>query len=495
MLESVDLSLRVSKEEYKSRIEDLYIRIGELQRKAWKMKIPIVIVFEGWHASGMAEIINRCILGLNPMGFKYHVTAKPTYEDLKKPLLWRFWHHIPAYGSIAIFDRSWYSRAVIEYFDRKGKNERFEHCVNRINVFERQLAEDGYLIIKFFMHITKEEQHKRFREYEKKAIPLCIVDEEIDYLNEYDNYLPFIDQILESTHREYAPWTVIEAEEFNHATVKVLSTAIRMMEEHIDKTINEPFKFFKDTVGKNAISSADLSVSRLSQADLSLKVEEDEYEKKKDFYQERLGELQYELFKKKIPMVVVFEGWDAAGKGGNIRRIARKLDPRLYSVEPVGVPNDLEKNHHYLWRFYREIPEAGHIAIFDRSWYGRVLVERVEGFSTEEQWKRAYNEINEFEETLADFGTIIVKFWLHIDESEQLRRFKERENTSYKQWKITPDDWRNREKWGEYSEAVDEMLLKTHTAHAPWTIVEANDKRYARLKSLKTLVETIEKEL
>jgi polyphosphate kinase 2 (PPK2 family) len=194
-------------------------------------------------------------------------------------------------------------------------------------------------------------------------------------------------------------------------------------------------------------------------------------------------------------MVVAFEGWDAAGKGGNIRRIARKLDPRLYSVEPVGVPNDLEKNHHYLWRFYREIPEAGHIAIFDRSWYGRVLVERVEGFSTEEQWKRAYNEINEFEETLADFGTIIVKFWLHIDESEQLRRFKERENTSYKQWKITPDDWRNREKWGEYSEAVDEMLLKTHTAHAPWTIVEANDKRYARLKSLKTLVETIEKEL
>jgi len=490
MLKDVDLSLSMAKKEYKSQIDDLYIRIGELQRKAWKAQIPIIMVFEGWHASGMAEIINRCLLGLNPMGFKYHVTAKPTYEDLKKPLLWRFWQDIPAYGSIAIFDRSWYSRAVIEYFDRKGKNELFEYCVNRINVFERQLADDGYLIIKFFMHITKEEQQKRFREYEKKAIPLCVVDEELDYLNEYDNYLPFIDQILESTHREYAPWTIVEAEEFNHATVKVLSTAIRMMEARIDKTKNEALKPYNDM-----IYSMDPSAPRLSQADLSQKVEKDEYEEKKDHYQERLCELQYELFKQKVPMVVVFEGWDAAGKGGNIRRIARKLDPRLYSVEPVGAPNDLEKNHHYLWRFYREIPEAGHITIFDRSWYGRVLVERVEAFSTAEQWNRSYNEINEFEEILADFGTIIVKFWLHIDKNEQLRRFQERENTSYKQWKITPDDWRNREKWDEYSEAVDEMLLKTHTIHAPWTIVEANDKRYARLKTLKTLVETIEEEL
>jgi len=397
---------------------------------------------------------------------------------------------MPAYGSIAIFDRSWYSRAVIEYFDRKGNNERFEHFVNSIIIFERQLAEDGYLIIKFFMHITKEEQQKRFLEYEKKSIPFCVVDEKLDYLNEYDNYLPFIDQILESTHRGYAPWTVIEAEESNHATVKVLSTTISMMEAHIEKINDKTLKPFKDT-----ISSIDPSAPRLSQVDLSLKTEEDEYEEKKDQYQERLGELQYELFNQKIPVVVAFEGWDAAGKGGNIRRIARKLDPRLYSVEPVGVPNDFEKNHHYLWRFYRKIPEAGHIAIFDRSWYGRVLVEKVEAFSTEEQWKRAYNEINEFEEILTDFGTIIVKFWLHIDENEQLKRFKERENTSYKQWKITSDDWRNREKWGEYSEAVDEMLLKTHTTHAPWTIVEANDKKYARLKTLKTLVKTIEKEL
>lgn len=490
MLENIDLSLSMSKEEYKARIDDLYIRIGELQRKAWKMQIPIIMVFEGWHASGMAEIINRCILGLNPMGFRYHLTAKPTYEEMKKPLLWRFWQDIPTYGSIAIFERSWYSRAVIEHFDRKGNNNQFKHCVKQINVFERQLADDGYLIIKFFMHITREEQQRRFREYEKKDIPLCVVDEELDYLNEYDNYLPYVDKILESTHTEYAPWTIIEAEEFNHAAIKVLSKSIRMIEERIGRAKTESLILQTDET-----SGSYVSFPGLSEVDLSLKIEEDEYEHKKDYYQKRLGELQYELFRQKIPLVAVFEGWDAAGKGGNIRRIARKLDPRLYTVEPVGVPNDFEKNHHYLWRFYREIPEAGHLTIFDRSWYGRVLVERVESFSTEEQWKRAYNEINEFEETLADFGAIIVKFWLHIDQKEQLRRFENREAIPYKQWKITTDDWRNREKWDEYYKAIDEMLLKTHTLHAPWTIVEANDKRYARVKTLMTLVETIERKI
>ncbi|MBC7086544.1 MAG: polyphosphate:AMP phosphotransferase [Methanomethylovorans sp.] len=490
MLENIDLSVSMSKEEYKTRIDDLYIRIGELQREAWKMAIPIIIVFEGWHASGMAEIINRCIIGLNPMGFRYHVTTKPTYEEEKKPLFWRFWRDIPAYGSIGIFDRSWYSRTVIEYLDRKGDKDKIERCVKKINVFERQLSDDGYLLIKFFMHISKEEQQKRLFEYKKKGIPLCVVDEELDYFNEYDNYKSVVDKIIECTHTEYAPWTIIEAEEFNHATVKVLSTAINMIESRTIRRNNLHF-----SSQRTKLTSYSACAPKISEVDLSQKIEQDEYEEKKDYYQERLGELQYKLFRKKIPLIVVFEGWDASGKGGNIRRIVKKMDPRLYTVEAVGVPNDLEKSYHYLWRFYKKIPEAGHIAIFDRSWYGRVLVERVEAFSTEEQWKRAYNEINEFEEILADFGTIIVKFWLHIDKKEQLRRFENRENTPYKKWKITPDDWRNREKWDAYLEAADEMLSRTHTNYAPWTIIEANDKKYARIKILRNLVENIEKHL
>ncbi len=491
MLESVNLSLRVSKEDYKLQIEELYIRMGELQRKAWKMQIPIMMVFEGWHASGMDTIINRCMLAFNPMGLRFHVTVKPNDEESKKPMLWRFWQKIPAYGKIAIFERSWYSRAIIEHFDRRSKYNGLDHCMREINYFERQLTDDGYLLMKFFMHISQEEQAKRLREYEKKDIPVSVVNEELDYENEYENYFSVIDEVIGKTHFQHAPWTIVEAENLNHATLKILSTALEMMEQHINSKL-ESKCLLPDP---KRIDNFRPSSPGLLNADLSLMMEDEEYEQEKDLYQKRLGELQYELFREKRPVVVAFEGWDAAGKGGNIRRIAEKIDPRLYKVEPIGVPNDYEKSHHYLWRFYRRVPEAGHITIFDRSWYGRVLVERAENFCKDDQWQRAYQEINEFEETLTDFGTIIVKFWLHIDKEEQLRRFQSRERIPDKQWKITPEDWRNREKWDIYLKAVDDMLLRTDTDYAPWTVVESNDKRYSRIKTLKTLVDTIEEHI
>lgn len=491
MLEKIDLSLRVSKEEYKVRIEELYIRMGELQRKAWKMKIPIILMFEGWHASGMEDIINRCILALNPVGFKFHVIVKPTYEESEKPIIWRFWQKIPVYGNIAIFERTWYSRAVIECFNRKENHKGLEYCIQEINTFERQLTDDGYLLIKFFMHISKEEQKKRFEEYKKKNIPLSVEYEELDYFNEYEHYFSIVDSVIEKTYMHHAPWTIVEAENINHATLKVLSTAIEMMEKHIDWKLEGDIP----QLYPNKMDNFEPSAPGLLNADLSLKIKNESYGHEKDIYQKKLHELQYELFRKKRSMVVVFEGWDAAGKGGTIRRIAEKLDPRLYRVEPIGVPNDYEKSHHYLWRFYRKIPEPGHITIFDRSWYGRVLVERVEGFCLEEQWQRAYQEINEFEKTLTDSGTIIVKFWLHIDKEEQLRRFQSRESVPEKQWKITPDDWRNRDKWDDYLKAVNDMLLKTNTASAPWIVVESNDKMYSRIKTLKTLVDTLTENL
>lgn len=491
MLESVDLSLRVSKEEYKLRIEDLYIRVGELQRKAWQMQIPIIIVFEGWHASGMDSIINRCIMAFNPMGLRFHVSVKPSDEESKKPMLWRFWQKIPAYGRIAIFERSWYSRAIIEHFDRRSKYNGLDHCIQQINNFERQLTDDGYLLMKFFMHISQEEKARRLRDYEKKDKPLSVVSEELDYENEYENYFSVFDEVIEKTHFANAPWAIVEAENLNHATLKILSAILEKMEQHINSKLESTCTL----PVSNRIDDYRPSSFGLLNTDLSLMIEDEKYEHEKDVYQKKLGELQYELFREKRPLMVVFEGWDAAGKGGNIRRITEKLDPRLYRVEPIGVPNDYEKSHHYLWRFYRRVPESGHITIFDRSWYGRVLVERAENFCTEERWQRAYQEINEFEETLSDFGTIIVKFWLHIDKDEQLRRFKSREGTPEKQWKITPEDWRNREKWDIYLRAVDDMLLKTDTDHAPWTVVESNDKRYSRIKTLKTLVDTIDKNL
>ena len=239
----------------------------------------------------------------------------------------------------------------------------------------------------------------------------------------------------------------------------------------------------------------DLNGSVLNKIDLSKTISPEKYEESKKLYQQKLETFQYELFRKKRSMIIVFEGWDAAGKGGDIHRLVEELNPRLYRVVPVGSPNDIEKAHHYLWRFCEGIPKAGHITIFDRSWYGRVLVERVEGLCSEGDWKRAYREINEFENILAGTGAIILKFWLHIDKDTQLERFKSRQNDPVKSWKITDEDWRNRDKWEEYKIAVDEMLQKTSTINAPWTVVESNDKSYSRIKILKTVAEVIEREM
>ncbi|WP_342304446.1 polyphosphate:AMP phosphotransferase [Methanolobus sp. ZRKC5] len=496
MLENVDLSKSISKEEYDNVIENLKIRIGELQRKAWKMDIPIIIVFEGWHASGMTDIINKFLLTLNPMGFNLYTTGKPCYQEEQKPLLWRFWTKIPKKGSIAIFDRSWYRRITVEHSSKGKANDKMSKCLEGSNYFERQLTDEGYLLIKFFLHISKEEQGKRYREMKKQGIPMFIVEEEEEeqeYLNDYDKHLPLIESILERTDRTSAPWTIVESEDKNFATIKILAKVIESIENKIQNNENE-IKISQNHHNENCIIP-NIDSSILEKTDLDKSLTYKEYKKEKKICQKKITQLQYELFKHRIPLICVFEGWDASGKGGGIRRLAQKLNPRLYQVIPVGVPSQTEISHHYLWRFYNEIPEAGHIAIYDRSWYGRVLVERVENLCGNQEWKRAYREINEFEETLANYGTIIIKFWAHIDKEEQLKRFKQRENTSHKQWKITPDDWRNREKWNLYRDAADEMLQKTSTSWAPWTIVESNDKYYSRIKIFHTVIDRIEEEL
>ena len=220
---------------------------------------------------------------------------------------------------------------------------------------------------------------------------------------------------------------------------------------------------------------------------------EEAYKKELDRLQAELLELHYRLYRKKIPVVIAYEGWDAAGKGGNIKRIAGALDPRGYEVHPIASPEPHDKARHFLWRFWTRLPKTGHIAIFDRTWYGRVMVERLEGFCSENDWQRAYNEINEFERELTDWGAVVIKFWVQIDKQTQLERFTERQNTPEKQWKITDEDWRNREKWDLYEAAVNEMLQKTSTAFAPWHILESNDKKYARIKALKIVTEEIRK--
>ena len=231
----------------------------------------------------------------------------------------------------------------------------------------------------------------------------------------------------------------------------------------------------------------------LETIDLSLKLERDEYRQRLLELQLQMRELARWLYLEKRSMVLVFEGWDAAGKGGSIRRLIEKVDPRGFKVFPIAAPTGEDKTHHYLWRFWRRLlpPQEKQILIFDRSWYGRVMVERVEGFATKEAWQRAYREINDFERQLHEAGILLGKFWFHISAEEQLRRFEGRKHTPHKTWKLTDEDWRNRDKWGDYEDAVNDMLLKTSTLHAPWTVIEGEDKRWARVKTLKTVTDLI----
>ncbi len=514
MLEQVDLSKKLSKEEYKEIASDLELRLGALQRDALKLNIPVVIVFEGWDAAGKGTLINRLIQALDPRGCVVHSINAPNQEELLRPFLWRFWIKTPPKGRIAVFDRSWYGRVLVERVDKLVKKSAWKRAYAEITAFERQLVDDGVLIIKFFLHIRKKEQKKRFEQLEKSSSTAWkVTREDWKHHKQYEEYLEATEDMLAKTETNFAPWTVIESHDKRFATVKVFKTVIDRLEAKIEaatratQTVEPPmFTPQEASVASESESEAQaklqgaeifdhLGSSVLDRIDLSVELSQEAYKNKLEACQQRIFELEHEVYVKRIPVVIVYQGWDAAGKGGNIRRLTQSMDPRGYEVIPIAAPNDVEKSHHYLWRFWQKIPKAGHIAIFDRSWYGRILDERVEGFCSEQEWKRAYREINEMEEHITSFGTVLIKFWLHIDPDEQLRRFEARQQNPYKLWKITDEDWRNRGKWDQYKQAVDEMLFRTSTSYAPWTIVEANSKYYARIKVLETVIQAVESKL
>ena len=494
MLEALDLALSLSKEEFKKKMDGLERRMGEMQRKARELGIPIIVVFEGWDAAGKGTMINNLMLALDPRGFKVYPIGAPTQEELLRPWLWRFWIKTPEKGRIVIFDRSWYGKVLVERIDNIVNKKEIARAYEEINAFEHQLTDDKAVVIKFFLHISKKEQAKRFKRLaENKATAWKVTDDDRRHHKQYTEYAKAIEEMLERTDTGWAPWHLIESHDRRHAVAKVFSiiadTLERTCESETDPVLNTAKK---TAVRRQAI---DASSPVLQKADLDRSLTRVEYEKSIKDLQEQMNHLEHEIYTARIPVVIAYEGWDAAGKGGNIKRLVRGMDPRGFEVVPVAAPTPTELRHHYLWRFWNEVPKAGHITIFDRSWYGRVLVERVEGFCTEKDWRRAYQEINEMEEHWTRFGMVVIKFWLQISRQEQLRRFKERQRLTYKQWKITEEDWRNREKWNVYEMAVNEMILRTDTAHSPWTIVEANDKLYARVKTLRTAVDRIKEAL
>ena len=502
MLEQIDLTRKLEKEEYQQKMEEMEPALARLQRECKALGIPVIVVFEGFGASGKGVQINKLIHPLDPRGFEVFAIKGENEEERMYPFLWRFWIKTPEKGRIAIFDTSWYRKVSVERFDKKMSREELAYAYQEINTFERALTDDGTVLIKLFLHISKKEQKKRFEKLlHSKETAWRVNDEDLKRNKDYDGYKAMNEEMLEKTETACAPWTIVEAEDRRFATAKIFAEVIRILEEKVKE--KKAQKAAKESSAKDSQQKAQspedfgngLDSSVLSKADLTLSYTKEEYKEKLKKLQDRMSLLHGELYRRRIPVVLGFEGWDAGGKGGAIKRLTEAMDPRGYVVSPTAAPDATEKSHHYLWRFWRSMPKAGHITIFDRTWYGRVMVERIEGFCTKEEWQRAYREMNDMEASLAHSGAIVLKFWLQIDKDEQERRFNERMENPEKRWKITDEDWRNREKWDQYEEAVNEMILKTSTSYAPWIIVEGNSKYYARIKVLESVVKAIEERL
>ncbi|MEF3272815.1 MAG: hypothetical protein K6356_00185 [Chloroflexus sp.] len=539
MLDRCLTDVKLSKEEYQRAAPELQARLFDLEQMLLEARIPTIFVFEGWAGTAKARTIATLTRRLDPRGFRvYSITPPRTYEQ-QYPWLYRFWLKIPSYGQMSFFDRSWYRELLAAYTTGGDRDQWRTHCEDAA-IFERQLADDGALILKFWLHITKRQQARRFAKL--LADPLQawrVTDEDRWQHRHYKKVYRAVEEMLSRTDTSFAPWHVIPAADKYYARLTILQIIVGALESRLGVTATDRGASIDDsslalrrhhqalrspTPPATTLSLASVtnaapvvagsvvephstpvvtysatpllrSAGPLQRVDLSLRLADDEYHRELKRLQAKLYLLGLQVYHQQRPVVLVFEGWDAAGKGGAIQRLTAELDPRAYTVHAIAAPVGDDKARHYLYRFWRRLPPRGQFAIFDRSWYGRVLVERVEGFARPDEWRRAYAEINQFERQLVDFGAIIAKFWLHISPEEQLRRFAERQNVPYKAWKLTEEDWRNREKWPAYLEAANEMLLRTSTPFAPWTIVEAEDKKYARIKILRTTVHALETEL
>ena len=494
MLEQVDLTQRTEKDQYKKEAAGLKERLSSLQQEIKGAKLPVIILFEGWGAAGKGSLISKVIINLDPRGFQVYSIVPADSAESRKPLLWRYWTKIPQQGQISVFDRSWYQDISVAKLEENLSDEDIAARTASITTFERQLTDDGYLILKFFLHISQEEQKSLFNKLlSSKNTAWRVTDLDRKRNRQYDRYYRLFDQMLESTNTPNAPWHVVPCEDKYTAQLFIFRTLVASIEEALRQKQAPAAPAAGGIVVPDSFAMKPMP--KLQDVRLDKALTDEEYHEKLKKAQKKLKKLHNELYQARMPVIVAYEGWDAAGKGGNIRRVAAALDPRGYEVIPIAAPDKAELAHHYLWRFWNHMPKTGHVAIFDRTWYGRVMVERIEGFCSTSAWQRAYQEINEFEWELHQWGAVILKFWLHIDPDEQLRRFKDRQETPSKQWKITEEDWRNREKWGQYETAVNDMLQYTSTGFAPWHIIESQDKKYGRIKALHTMIAAIEEGL
>ncbi len=482
ILKTMSPASEIDKADYKAREEKIRLRLLELQKELAVSKKSVLILMNGVEGSGKGETTKKILEWVDARGVETTAFWTPEAEDAEYPQLWRFWNKLPLRGRMGIFFGSWYTHPIIARVFRQMDRAGFLRSLEDISKLEKMLSAEGVILIKLWMYLSPADQKELLRVAKKKSTTRWRISAITKKFARKRKRFHKIDlEALTATHTAATPWTLVDARFPRYREIFVGETLLAKFEKALS-TPNPEYSGIWIPAKKPCLAALDMT----------LKLTDAEYKEKAEKYYAEIARLTDRLSTTHKSALFLFEGPDAAGKGGAIRRVIFGMDPRHYRVNAVSAPTDVEKGHPYLWRFWQKVPPAGRVTIFDRSWYGRVLVERIEKFCTEAEWQRAFGEINDFEKALYDSDTVIRKFYLSTSSEEQLNRFRDRKVTPYKQYKLTEEDWRNRDKWDAYQGAADDMFENTSTMFAPWVVVEANDKNYARLKVLKNVVEALE---
>jgi len=490
VFETAELGRTLTKKEYDEREQALR---GGLLTVQYDLRdaadFPVIVVLAGNDRAGCVEVMNLLHEWMDPRYLEANVFSRPTDEERERPRYWRYWRSLPPAGRIGIYHREWTSRAMRARMRGVIDDRELDDRLRRIEYFERTLTADGALLLKCWLHLSQDALRDRIAGADGRAeMPWAVTKADRLFAKHYERHQALAEYVVRRTSAGVALWNVVESADARYRNVTVSQLLLQALTKRLAMPRPAPGRRRRAPVLPNPVTVLD-------QVDLTRSLSKSDYERTLHLYWAKLARLSRKSRRRKLSVVLVVEGWDAAGKGGVIRRVTRAVDAAQYRVIPVAAPTEEERAHHYLWRFWRRLPGAGHWVLFDRSWYGRVLVERLEGFATEREWKRAYGEINDFEETLVQHGTLLIKFWIHISAKEQLARFKARERVPFKKYKITPEDYRNRDRWNEYESAAEEMIQRTSPDHAPWNLVAGNDKRWARIEVLRIVCRQLRRAL
>ena len=488
MFEAIELGQKLSKKTFKESEKSFRTELLALQQQLAEAEIATLIIIAGVEGSGKGDVVDNLNKWLDNRGIVTHALWDQTDVEKSRPEYWRYWMSLPPRGSISIVFGGWYWNPIYRHAQKCIDEADLDDASHRIKELEDMLHHDGLLIIKLWFHLSKKTFRVRIKKRSEAAQHLRMENDDEHGSIDYALFVNSAERVIRQTDSGISPWHLIEAEDRWFRDMSVAKTIKHSMQQRLNE---HRVSDRRAAMANPVVSIGEMSATILDQLDMNKALSKSDYKEQLDIWQSKLSQLAWQAYDAGHSTVIVFEGWDAAGKGGAIRRITNAIDARLYRSISVAAPTDEELAHHYLWRFWRQIPRVGYMSLYDRSWYGRVLVERVEGFAQTYEWMRAYQEINEFEEQLVESGIVVLKFWLHITPEEQLRRFEERQQIPWKQHKLTEEDWRNREKWSEYAQAVNEMVLRTSTGKAPWTLIPANDKYFARVEILKTVCERL----